>query len=127
MRDIIPRAHSGITGWLRYLRLNRDAPQPAATTEHRGMLTVDRGGTGVADQLVWGQKTAADVLAWKVLGASGDDPLTIGTVTIRTGTGSPETVVTAPVGSIFLRTNGGASTTLYLKETGAGNTGWRAV
>lgn len=44
---------------------------------------------------------------------------------IRSGTGSPESVVTAPVGSMFLRTNGGAGTTLYIKESGAGNTGWR--
>jgi len=42
------------------------------------------------------------------------------------GTGSPETVVTAPVGTLFLRTDGGAGTTLYVKESGAGNTGWIA-
>ncbi len=40
------------------------------------------------------------------------------------GTGSPETVVTAGVGSLYLRTDGGAGTTLYVKESGAGNTGW---
>lgn len=42
------------------------------------------------------------------------------------GTGSPETVVTAGIGSLYLRTNGGAGTTLYIKESGAGNTGWIA-
>lgn len=47
--------------------------------------------------------------------------------TISTGTGSPETVVTAPVGSIYLRTDGGTGTTAYRKETGAGNTGWVAA
>ena len=45
---------------------------------------------------------------------------------IMVGTGSPESVVTAPVGSLWLRTNGGASTTLYVKESGTGNTGWIA-
>ena len=45
---------------------------------------------------------------------------------IISGTGSPEGVVTATVGSVFLRTNGGASTTLYVKESGTGNTGWVA-
>lgn len=40
------------------------------------------------------------------------------------GAGSPETVVTAPMGSLFLRNNGAASTTLYIKQTGTGNTGW---
>jgi hypothetical protein len=46
---------------------------------------------------------------------------------IKSGTGSPEGVETADVGSIFLRTNGGAATTLYVKETGTGNTGWVAL
>lgn len=43
---------------------------------------------------------------------------------IFTGSGSPEGAVTAPVSSIFLRTNGGANTTFYVKESGSGNTGW---
>lgn len=42
------------------------------------------------------------------------------------GAGTPEGVVTAPVGSFFSRTNGGANTTFYVKESGAGNTGWIA-
>jgi hypothetical protein len=42
------------------------------------------------------------------------------------GSGSPESVVTAPVGSIYTRTDGGAATTLYIKESGTGNTGWIA-
>lgn len=45
---------------------------------------------------------------------------------VFSGTGSPAGVVTAPVGSIFLRTDGGAGTTLYVKESGTGNTGWVA-
>lgn len=42
------------------------------------------------------------------------------------GSGSPEAAVTAPVGSIFHRTDGGAATSIYVKESGAGNTGWVA-
>ena len=45
---------------------------------------------------------------------------------IMAGTGTPEGIKTAPVGSIFLRTDGGASTTLYVKQSGTGNTGWAA-
>lgn len=45
---------------------------------------------------------------------------------VRSGTGSPEGVLTAPVGTLYLRTNGGAGTTLYVKESGSGNTGWVA-
>lgn len=47
-------------------------------------------------------------------------------VDIFSGTGSPEGVVTASQGSIFLRTDGGSGTTLYVKESGTGNTGWIA-
>jgi hypothetical protein len=42
------------------------------------------------------------------------------------GAGSPESVVTAPVCSTYRRTDGGAATSLYVKESGAGNTGWIA-
>lgn len=42
------------------------------------------------------------------------------------GTGTPEAAVTAPVGTLYLRSNGGANTTLYVKESGTGNTGWIA-
>ena len=48
-------------------------------------------------------------------------------IVIIPGTGSPEGVVTGRVGDMFLRTDGGASTTLYIKESGtATNTGWVA-
>ena len=44
----------------------------------------------------------------------------------RVGSGTPEGVVTAPVGAVFHRTNGGAGTSFYVKESGTGNTGWVA-
>lgn len=52
--------------------------------------------------------------------------LTSDTVKVLWGTGTPEGVVAAGVGSLFLRTDGGAGTTLYIKETGTGTTGWVA-
>lgn len=42
------------------------------------------------------------------------------------GAGSPEGVVTAPAGSVYTNKSGGAGTTLYIKESGSGNTGWVA-
>jgi len=42
------------------------------------------------------------------------------------GAGSPEGVVTAPIGSLYGRSDGGAGTCLYVKESGTGNTGWVA-
>lgn len=45
---------------------------------------------------------------------------------VRTGAGSPEGVVTARVGTLYTRSDGGVSTTLYVKTSGSGNTGWTA-
>ncbi len=42
------------------------------------------------------------------------------------GAGSPESVVTAGIGSLYSNTSGGTSTTLYVKTSGTGNTGWTA-
>lgn len=46
---------------------------------------------------------------------------------VSSGTGTPEGAVTAPKGSLFHRTDGGAGTCVYQKESGAGNTGWIAL
>lgn len=44
----------------------------------------------------------------------------------RHGSGTPEGSVTAPVGACYSRTDGGAGTSFYVKESGTGNTGWVA-
>ena len=44
--------------------------------------------------------------------------------TINYGAGAPSVV--APIGSLYLRTDGGANTTLYVKESGTDGTGWVA-
>lgn len=47
-------------------------------------------------------------------------------VRIFQGTGTPENSITAGIGSIYMRIDGGASTAFYVKESGIGNTGWIA-
>ena len=56
------------------------------------------------------------------------DGIALGTTGARilTGTGTPEGAITAIVGSLYLNLSGGASTTLYVKTSGTGNTGWTA-
>ena len=56
----------------------------------------------------------------KITAASGASPI------IHAGAGTPEGVVTASAGSVYLRNDGGAATTFYVKESGTGNTGWVA-
>lgn len=43
---------------------------------------------------------------------------------IRFGSGSPEGVLEAAPGTLYLNSAGGAGTTLYVKESGTGDTGW---
>jgi hypothetical protein len=42
------------------------------------------------------------------------------------GSGTPEGSLSANVGSTYRRTDGGAATSFYVKESGTGNTGWIA-
>lgn len=43
------------------------------------------------------------------------------------GFGSPSGSVTATPGAVYQNLSGGASTSLYVKESGTGNTGWTAI
>lgn len=47
-------------------------------------------------------------------------------VILFSGVGSPEGVVTAPIGSIYTRSDGVPGATLYVKESGTDDTGWAA-
>jgi hypothetical protein len=76
------------------------------------------------------QQSFSDFLqgAFRSDGVLNISALPIGTdsVSWASGEGSPEGVREAPVGSLWTRTDGGAGTTLYVKEAGTGNTGWAA-
>lgn len=66
---------------------------------------------------------------FKILGTSAGRMLIFGSgtgVSVYTGTGSPEGVISAIVGSTYHRTDGGAGTSFYVKESGTNNTGWVA-
>lgn len=60
----------------------------------------------------------------RVAGTGQFDVLRDSTLTVA---GSPEGVTTAPVGTIVQRSDGTAGTSAYIKESGTGNTGWRAL
>jgi hypothetical protein len=59
-----------------------------------------------------------------VIGTSGKGISLPGGITWTSGSGSPEGVVTAPIGSLYSRSDGGLLTSLYVKQSGSGNTGW---
>lgn len=43
-----------------------------------------------------------------------------------TGTGTPEGIVAAPIGTQYINKTGGAATTLYIKTSGTTAAGWTA-
>ncbi len=85
-------------------------------------------GTTTSVQDVWLWNNEADTAE---IGRLTSDGLRLGDAGVaapllREGTGTPEGALSSPVGSLYMRRDGGASTTLYVKESGTGNTGWVA-
>jgi hypothetical protein len=95
-------------------------------------LNVVGGRRTLADQVLVGDvvdlraRQASDGGEKSVLRIRENDVRLLGGPSFYAGTGSPEGVVTAVRGSLYLRTDGGAATSLYVKESGTGNTGWAA-
>ena len=57
-------------------------------------------------------------LLFEIAGGDGE------TRRIYSGYGTPESVISADIGSLYMRYDGGVSTAIYAKETGTGATGW---
>lgn len=89
----------------------------AGTTQFRNLIIRDGKGADVVT--FTGSDKSTTFAGNLVLGSSG--PI------VKAGSGTPEASVTAGIGSIYARTNGGVGTELYLKASGAGNTGWETV
>jgi hypothetical protein len=93
-----------------------------------GGTTTDFGLTSRGGSLVLGTGSTRRL----TLNSSGDATINTsgrgfvlpGGISWTSGAGSPEGVVTAPVGSLYSRSDGGLLTSLYVKESGSGNTGW---
>lgn len=113
-----------------------EAPTVTAgtVTRHEGVRVADMPAGSSADAgLVLGD-SAVPVGRWSLCNTSSRAALQVpptrwGSATgpiDAYGAGSPEGVLIAPVGSTYRRTDGGAGTSFYVKESGAGNTGWIA-
>lgn len=91
-----------------------------ATTGKSKWMRVNSGATGT---LEWLSDSGAVIMA---LQNSGGLAVQNSAAVILSGDDTPEGAKTAAVGSIYMRTNGGAGTSIYIKESGAGNVGWVA-
>lgn len=125
---------SGNTGWIAVIAFTPTATIEIATTTDTLPLKIHKNNAGTGANIVeWWRNGVkrASIDSFGLLAAgslSGTSYVQTGSGTTRwyAGTGSPEGVVTATVGSLYSRTDGGAGTSLYVKETGSGNTGWAA-
>lgn len=94
---------------------NQAAPtEPRWVVEPAGQDLVQT----VADMTALVADLSAEVAAFSALVA--------GFGNVLTGNGDPEGVITSGVGGLWLREDGDIGTTLYVKQTGSGNTGWDA-
>jgi len=118
--DIVSGGYFGVTSksWIRSATNGNWTLYNNATTDF-GLLQF--GGTTSSYPALKRNSTGLDVRL-----ADDSGYAAIQTLYDRFGSGSPESVVTAPVGAVYHRTDGGAGTSLYVKESGTGNTGWVA-
>lgn len=86
---------------------------PDAIATQRAFRSLERAINGFGAEVKTSQVTADQVAL-----AAGP--------TWTSGVGTPEGTVVAPIGSLYTRLDGGTGTTLYIKESGTGNTGWVA-
>jgi hypothetical protein len=98
-------------------------------TEYGGitLATSNTFGGTYTSSLTLANGSSADVTVNKgnlVVATAGKGIQLPGGITWTSGSGSPEGVVTAPVGSLYSRSDGGVLTSLYVKQSGSGNTGW---
>lgn len=114
----------GLYDWIRgLLRLFFGTANTNVNAAGGGTVLVNASaGSGTGGMQVW---SGSGSPARKIT-IGGDGVITLPTTTHREGSGSPEGVITAVVGSTYSRTDGGAGTSFYVKETGSGNTGWVA-
>lgn len=91
---------------------------------------------GQGTSTYWSSRTDVQSVAgirvrFNDVGLYGSEWISTGTSYFPNGpiicSGSPNGAITAPIGSLAVRIDGGATSTLYVKESGTGtNTGWVA-
>jgi|GEM_PF-5980280 len=105
------------------------ADGPAESTTGNVLLynTADSDEDG-ADIMVYGDKVVGNTIVGSTVALLADYKGVPAAAQLMEldGTGDPNGAVAATVGSTFRRTDGGANTSWYVKESGAGQTGWVA-
>lgn len=107
----------------------RFAASAGSITNGSALLTISSGGVAFTGQIRPNADNTIDngtvTTGWRrtyTREVRPGDPTS--SVVWTSGTGTPEGVIAGAIGSIYTRTNGSSGSTLYVKEAGAGNTGW---
>lgn len=106
---------------------------PEIVTDATNLALTIRRGSGADTDNVFETQTGAGVTRLTIDGGGALDTLSgitadsfthQGGPVIAHGFGTPESNLTAVVGSTYQRTDGGINTSVYVKESGVGDTGW---
>ena len=90
-------------------------------------VQVSPSGGASVDDLAEMQKTLCDMQLQPPQSAPFGAVVSVGGALIQSGFGSPNSVLVGNPGDLYLNKSGGAGTSVYVKESGAGtNTGWVA-
>lgn len=128
---IVDNGQGNIIGTRRKRRMNSSfdevfTVQNQGSGAHKNLLSKDTGGATrwfvTADGVVFSAQRGYYQNGIRFMTTDG----TFNDRGIFTGGGSPEGVIPAQPGSLYLNVNGGANVTLYVKQSGSGSTGWVA-
>jgi hypothetical protein len=100
--------------------------QPSATTTAAIRFSNAESSSSVGKLIMRGNTIVGGVTTLLSNVSAGTWLVSDGTAPVWTGYNTPEGAVTAGIGAMFLRLDGSTSTTLYVKTSGTGNTGWTA-
>ena len=114
LSELVAAALNGTAG---NVRRGTGSPEGVVTAPI-GVLYEQSDGTG--GSVLWVKTSGSGNTGWTDLDLSA-------LTNLLDGTGSPEGVVTAPVGVIYQQTDGTYGNQLWLKISGSGNTGWRLL
>ncbi|SHK92436.1 hypothetical protein SAMN05444266_101605 [Chitinophaga jiangningensis] len=95
-------------------------------TNNGTTTTLSTGNANLSGSLYVAQ--GATILGQFTVGSIQSGSIVVGEGQVRwsSGAGSPEGVVPGNIGALYTRTDGGPGSTLYVKESGTGATGWVA-
>jgi hypothetical protein len=119
--------------WVKYIPVSANIPEREIIRWYRHGSRYQVPGTAQGNLGIdphqsfdWGGRATLGAPAQGLLATNAPAFLLGGGVAVRTGNAAPNEHVAGSPGDIYMYTGGGSGKTLWVKETGTGNTGWVA-